>query len=328
MKNLLGEWKRRCLIEVCRDRKGYTMVELLIAISISGMISLIVFLAMSTSTRAALIGGEHVRLRRGLDEVAGVLADVIKGSSVSGDLFAGTDTSMQVNERLGAGTVCQQLNTGELVLPQLQSDVDYSYSGEADYQSSLKTHWIDRPDSNDMIGVYAVVDDVTGKRQWLYFRIARIRSSADKNLCSNTMKSAVPLSVADSLVIVELHGVNNETVAPGVQVRFIRPARYSIYRAADNGWYLGYKRCPPESPCHTIQPVSGPYSHASYPPMALTYTDIYGVERSSHDVVRPLRSIGLQLRSEANRSGRLNGGFIAGARMSDSILIIYSLRNR
>ena len=44
-------------------------------------------------------------------------------------------------------------------------------------------------------------------------------------------------------------------------MRFIRRGRYSLYRAADGDWYLGYRRCNALGPstCGSVQPLSGPY---------------------------------------------------------------------
>jgi len=50
-------------------------------------------------------------------------------------------------------------------------------------------------------------------------------------------------------------------IRPGAIVRFIRRQRYSLYRASDGDWYLGYRRCNAMgvSVCGAVQPVSGPY---------------------------------------------------------------------
>jgi hypothetical protein len=58
---------------------------------------------------------------------------------------------------------------------------------------------------------------------------------------------------------------------PGSPVRLIRRARYSLYRASDGLWYLGYRRCTGAG-CATVQPVSGPYAGAT-PPLTFKYYD-------------------------------------------------------
>ena len=46
----------------------------------------------------------------------------------------------------------------------------------------------------------------------------------------------------------------------GAPVRFTRPVRYSLYRAADGDWYLGEREWNPTTVrFNTIQPVSGPF---------------------------------------------------------------------
>jgi hypothetical protein len=55
-------------------------------------------------------------------------------------------------------------------------------------------------------------------------------------------------------------------LSPGTVIRFARPVRYSLYRAADNRWYLGYSQLvtpPPPAAAvpawTTVEPISGPY---------------------------------------------------------------------
>src|SRR6202022_2394268 len=61
--------------------------------------------------------------------------------------------------------------------------------------------------------------------------------------------------------VVTLTAPLGSDVKPGAAVRFVRRARYSLYRASDGDWYLGYRRCNAIGPpgCGVVQPVSGPY---------------------------------------------------------------------
>ena len=64
----------------------------------------------------------------------------------------------------------------------------------------------------------------------------------------------------------------------GAPVRFIRHGQYSIYRASDNQWYLGYRRCNAlDNLCSVVQPLSGPYETSSGPPFTFRYFMSSGV---------------------------------------------------
>jgi hypothetical protein len=132
------------------------------------------------------------------------------------------------------------------------------------------------------------------------------RSSADE-LAALTFQFAPPLE---------------PTVASGAALRFVRRARYALYRAGDDLWYLGYLDCAPARavPCSTIQPISGPFAPGG---VRFTFRDAAGAITSD-----PVRVAQIDVLSRAKSSAPLRAiGFALGFR-TDSALASVTLRNR
>ncbi len=95
-------------------------------------------------------------------------------------------------------------------------------------------------------------------------------------------------------------------VGPGAALRFVRRARYALYRAGDERWYLGYLDCAPARavPCSTVQPISGPFAPGgvrfafrdasgatTVDPIRVAYVEVVSLTTSTS----PLRAIGFAL---------------------------------
>lgn len=113
-----------------------------------------------------------------------------------------------------------------------------------------------------------------------------------------------------------------QTVGPGAALRFIRRARYALYRAGDDRWYLGFLDCVPARavPCTGIQPVSGPFTPGG---VRFAFRDSSGAVTSD-----PARVARIDVVSRATSVTRLHAaGFARGFR-TDSITASITLRNR
>jgi type II secretory pathway pseudopilin PulG len=112
------------------------------------------------------------------------------------------------------------------------------------------------------------------------------------------------------------------TVTPGAALRFVRRARYALYRAGDDLWYLGYLDCAPARavPCSAIQPISGPFAPGG---VRFLFRDAVGASTSEPaDVKR------IDVLSRTTSSTPLRAiGFALGLR-TDSALTSVAPRNR
>ena len=117
---------------------------------------------------------------------------------------------------------------------------------------------------------------------------------------------------------------------PGSPVRFIRRGRYSLYKASDGKWYLGYRRCNAigASSCGAIQPLSGDYrgysSDTTRTGLLFRYFDAAGVALSPGSDPMRLASVRISARALSSAAVSFNGTSRSAA---DSGVASASVRN-
>lgn len=112
------------------------------------------------------------------------------------------------------------------------------------------------------------------------------------------------------------------TIHAGAALRFVRRARYQLYRAGDGRWYLGYLDCLSSraTPCSTIQPVSGPFASGG---VRFAFSDSSGVPTGNPSSVARVDVV-----SHTGTHAPLRAmGFVWGS-YSDSVVASVALRNR
>jgi hypothetical protein len=114
-------------------------------------------------------------------------------------------------------------------------------------------------------------------------------------------------------------------------VRFIRRGRYSLYRASDGDWYLGYRRCNAlgSSVCGAIQPLSGPYRRYSSDPAAtgllFEYFDANGNRLGAGSSPLELARVDVTARAESRHHLIVEG---RQSTPGDSATMSIAIRNR
>ena len=294
----------------CTARRGTTLVELLVALAIGGVV-----LGMVTSIgvrQQRLYGeiGRRTTAREHLRHAGAILPiDLRAASALDGDIIAGEarDTSLELRATLGSSIVCGASGTTlALVAPAADSDL---------------ASFVDEPREADTLWV---LDDLESIERWRTFPVTRAWSSSGR--CDATRggpRGATPSSVPRLLVET---GIPDAVQIPaGAPVRLTRRVRYSFYRASDGHWYLGYRDWNAGTGrLNQIQPVSGPFlstaagvgfryfdsTGAAIPDGALTTAGIARI-----DIL--LRASGMPTLGRAGAIGTV-----------DSSLIAVALRNR
>ncbi|HXQ76588.1 MAG TPA: hypothetical protein VN797_00185, partial [Gemmatimonadaceae bacterium] len=114
-------------------------------------------------------------------------------------------------------------------------------------------------------------------------------------------------------------------------VRFVRRGRYSLYRASDGEWYLGYRRCDAAglAGCGGIQPLSGPYRPYSSNPLRtgllFEYFDASGVRLGAGASPLSLARVDITARAESRQQVPVESRVI---RPADSASLSIAVRNR
>jgi len=170
---------------------------------------------------------------------------------------------------------------------------------------------------------------------WVQSRISAFASRALSTSCpaSTGFTSALDAAASRTGYALTLPAALPSEVRRGAPVRFVRRARYSLYKSSDGAWYLGYRRCNAigQSVCTTIQPVSGPYLAYSHggtgvSGLGFRYFDANGNELFDAAASPQLAKIDVVLRGETSHSVSLVGD--ARQRYRDSSVVTVSPRNR
>jgi len=177
-----------------------------------------------------------------------VLSADLRGMSVADTVRVAADSAIEFFSTIGGSVVCTII-VNDVGLPAAQS------SG-----NSLSA-FLAEPDTGDLALFH--VDSAGVRERWERRRISGFTRRPVASSCPPTSRFSEQsdLDVGARGFILTLTTPLGDDIKPGAVVRFVRRARYSLYRASGGDWYLGYRRCNAigSSVCGAIQPVSGPY---------------------------------------------------------------------
>ena len=226
--------------------RGATLVELCVALAVGGL-ALAVIVATGTRERRLHVALAHrIAGGRQLRHAAEILPiDLRPLDPRSGDIAPGEarDTSLQFRATVAGGVICA-ISASEVALVPATTR-----GGELHSEVS-------QPRPGDTL--WALVDDDTTD-QWLPARIQSARQASAH--CSTSRPRFVDAGdeAAASLMLALSTDLAPLGVTPGSPIRVTRAVRYSVYRASDGGWYLGYRDAAASGGFDVIQPVSGAY---------------------------------------------------------------------
>jgi type II secretory pathway pseudopilin PulG len=308
-----------------RSRTGFTLIELIVAGSLAAIVGATIMFTLRRQERFYGSAAEVMRLRSQIRDAADVLVADIRGAAVSRyGLALMTDTALELYTTLGNSVVCATPAGRTLFLPP-----GTLTSG------TVLTSLLASPDTGDLALLYSIPSGDPDSAQWIESRISAFgtRSLASSCPSSTGFTSALDAAAGKSGYAVTLLANPPPGVRRGAPVRFIRRARYSLYRSSDGDWYLGYRRCNAVGPsiCSTIQPVSGPYlphtqTGATSAGISFHYFDSGGAELFDIGQSANVARVDVVLRGETARAVSLVGD--ARKRYRDSAIVSVSPRNR
>lgn len=227
--------------------------------------------------------------RQGVRDAMEVLATDIRGSSPADTIRLMADSALELFATVGASVSCRASSGNVITLAAESPD------------GNTLTSFLAVPDTGDL----ALVFRATGGRdgRWERYRIASFAARSAGPGC------LVEGSAPGEAFALTLHLPPEVPVLAGSPIRFVRRARYSLYRSSDGKWYLGYRRCNAAgaSACGSIQPLSGPYR--AYSPdwsttgLLFEYFDAQGARLTAGAGALSVARVDITARAAASAAG-------------------------
>lgn len=285
-------------------RRGLALVELMVTLSLLGIVCTGVYRVLETSQRTHLAQTQRLDLQQTLRNAVTTLAAELRELSASdGDLTAIGPTSLRIRAPRQVGFLCSPPAVGPPVAgvaPATLTIRENLFFGARDFDS----------DADSIFVLYEGQGGTASDDDWLRGHLA-----ADP----------APLACADGtpgrrLAVRIAFGPNHTAagaIPNGAPVRGYESVTYSLYRAGDGRWYVGVLS---HSAGGARQPLIGPLHGASG--ISFEYFDAGGAATL---VARAVAEIRISVRAETAQPVRWRRG--PPAYITDSVTTRVSLRN-
>jgi hypothetical protein len=295
-----------------RARPGLMLAELAVIVTLAGLIAGLVGMTLVRQQRFYSGASEQLQAREDVRDAMELLSSDIRGTSITDTLRLVADSAIELFASIGTSVVCQTIAGARVDLPR-----------QSPAPLNALTAFITLPDTGDIAVFHR--DSLGGSSEWERHRIAGVAAQAGDAACPAVAGSAIGFQL-------QLATPLTPQVHAGSPVRFIRRGRYSIYRASDGQWYLGYRRCNATgepSTCGVIQPLSGPYAQysadANSTGLLFEYFNAAGRGLKPGDSPLEIARIDITARGAAGRRSWMHG---SGAATAQSATLAVSIRNR
>lgn len=226
-------------------RRGFSLVELIVILALGTIVMGGLTSVLVRQQRFYRGTADLIETRSQIRQAAGIIPSDLRGvSTVGGDILQISDTSMIFWATIGQAVACTaipgatSIDIPPLVLANKNTLASFTMT----------------PALGDTVYVYhdgpseAAGDDywraygITGSPTTSATSCLSLTGNADLTTARYSFPLSVPLS-AD--------------ISVGTPLRFVRRTRYTLFKAQDNAWYLGY--CSPDCAGATPQPIAGPF---------------------------------------------------------------------
>jgi prepilin-type N-terminal cleavage/methylation domain-containing protein len=297
-------------------RRGVTLVELVVALVVAGvLLSLIASISLRQQRVYADLA-DATALSGQLREAAAILPiDLRAVASGAGDVRNGEalDTAIEFRAAIATAIVCDTSTSGVVLAP-----IGLGAATFASFLTSIE--------AGDTAWVYSAREPLD---EWRPYRVANaVSAMANARSCAPLGPSLAANERSGARTVITLDAGPPPNSMIGAPVRFTRPVRYSLYRAADGDWYLGEREWNPTAArFNTIQPVSGSFLSPSLGGLAFSYLDTLGSPLATPiGDTRAIALIRLDLRGQTKTAARTASG--SSRRRTDSLSLVVLLRNR
>lgn len=243
-----------------RPRGGFTLLEMLIVIVLLGVVMGGMLTLLVRQQRFYASARELIDMRSNVRQALGVLPADLRGvSSVGGDIYAMSDTSLHFRATFGSTVLCSITVAGgnTIVIPP-----------QTLARRNTLTSWLFQPVIGDSLFIYDEGPEIGNQDDsWRRFAITNFVAVTGVNGCPQIGTTAL-IQAADATqqsYQLTLSANLGTAIRVGAPIRFFRRVKYNLHQAGDSKWYLGFGDClsTRSPPCSTTQAVSGPYRPAS-----------------------------------------------------------------
>ncbi len=294
------------------DRRGFSLVELIVILALSTIVMGGLTSVLVRQQRFYRGTADLIETRSQIRQAAGIIPSDLRGvSTIGGDILAISDTSMIFWATIGQAVTCVGIpGSNAISIPPL------TLANGNTLASFTMT-----PGLGDTVYVYqdgpteAAVDD-----HWRAYGISGPPATSTVACTTGALTGVVDLNTPRySFPLAQALDLD---ISPGTPLRFVRRTRYSLYRAADNSWYLGY--CSPDC-VGTPQPIAGPFLPGSGATkgVSFTYQDGAGAVTA---VPANVAQVSIVVRGQTQ--GKVDMGGYANTTVGDSLRFSVAIRNR
>jgi type II secretory pathway pseudopilin PulG len=302
-----------------RRPRGITLVELAVVMVLIGLVGSMIGLTLVRQQRFYRGTTELLHARGGVRDAMELLSADIRGLSVSDTVRLLADSAIEFFANVGSSVVCQQVGATGAGIP-----------GVSPGRGNTLSAFLTQPDTGDIALFHT--DSTNGGSEWERHRINGLSARSLAVACppSSDFARNIQMPSGTTGFLLELASPLSAHIGVGAPVRFVRRGRYSLYRASDGDWYLGYRRCNAvgASMCGAIQPLSGPYRAYSADPLStgllFEYFDRSGARLSMGASPLGLARISITARAESRQRIETDGHVIVP---SDSATVAIAIRN-
>jgi prepilin-type N-terminal cleavage/methylation domain-containing protein len=276
------------------QRRGFTLIEVLIALIIMGVVTGAIYRLLNSSQRLSLAQAEQVSLqsnvRTGSLVVPNELRElntVLAGTLAQNDIIPPLDDdAITYRAMRGLGFVCQAPVAGELLIAQSTWTGLRAPDGTRDDVYLFDDKDVDE-DSDD---------------EWVQVDITGVSGAACGANAAYRLATAAVIPAAVKMY---------------TPVRLYEVMELKLY-SVDGEWWLGARSV--STPGDVVQPVLGPLTAEGF---RLVYLDNNGVETADEKAIKSVRVTVRGLTEDAVR----HGGFGAMGHPEDSLVTQVMLRN-
>jgi hypothetical protein len=297
-------------------REGVTLAELAVALALIGVVGSMIGVTLIRQQRFYRGTSELLQAREGVRDAMELLSTDVRGMAIADTVRLLSDSAIEFFAGIGSSVVCQRTGAASVGLP-----------GAPSGRGNALTAFLTQPDTGDIAVFHRDSGGAAG--EWEPHRITDFGARSLALICPAASGAAT--DEGSTGFFLELSTPLSPHVKAGAPVRFSRRGRYSVYRASDGSWYLGYRRCNAigASACGAIQPLSGPYRPYSSDPrdtgLLFEYFDESGNPLNPDASPLTIARVDITAQAESRHRIAVEGGVNIP---SDSATVAVAIRNR